>query len=168
MADVALLCLCLSVVSVCLSVCLSVCRSVCLSVCLYVSVCMCLCVCVYVSVCLCVCVCTCVCVFVTLIASVCRRSPTPYRYLNSGAYAGRVYAVEKLIAQLLDMHSSAGVSSMCDQEATSQLFLSGTSGIQLDYTMALFANVHEAGDFEVCRPLDHLVFRDGSVANTLT
>lgn len=77
------------------------------------------------------------------------KSPTPYRYLNSGTWIG---IADQSAAMLLDIINKAGsdFANANDQKLVSDMFIHKQHGIELDYYSRVFQSMHMTD-----RPLAH-------------
>jgi hypothetical protein len=87
------------------------------------------------------------------------QSPTPYRYLNSGAWIG--YAAQA--AQMLEIvikEAGNNFANANDQKLMADLFMSKRVDIQLDYYNTIFQSMHMTLDppLKHCNPVDDLQF----------
>lgn len=100
------------------------------------------------------------------------KSPTDYRYINSGMWAARAYAAEDLIRRIMERNNLATVQKMSDQEQISTLLLKGEydwhKDIQIDYYASMFLNMHMADDYGRCDPEKDVIFKDGRLFNRRT
>ncbi len=88
------------------------------------------------------------------------RSPTTYRYLNSGTWMGRV---EDSIDMLTKLMKRAGKGELAfianDQRLCSDMYESGGSKIRLDHYAAIFQSMHATlgPPLPYCNPIEDLV-----------
>ena len=99
-------------------------------------------------------------------------SPTPYRYLNSGSWAGKASVAAKFLRAIGAGSTTADFHKLNDQELASELYLRrGFPGLQLDHHAKLFQAMHAINDDTLvpnCDPRPHLREVDGVWRNTLT
>ena len=99
-------------------------------------------------------------------------SPTPYRYLNSGSWAGKASVAAKFLRAIGAGSTSQEFHKLNDQELASELYLQrGFPGLQLDHHAKLFQAMHSINDDTLvpnCDPRPHLREIDGVWRNTLT
>ena len=77
-------------------------------------------------------------------------APTPYRYLNSGAWIGRVGAVQQLYREL--MSTITLNPNLDDQHLVSDMFYKGASDLRLrlDYHNRIFQSMHDSqGEIDI-------------------
>ena len=71
------------------------------------------------------------------------KSPTPYRYLNSGAWMGRAGVAARFLRRLVDTAGAEGAAfhKLNDQELAAELYFSGEFGpeLGLDHYARLFS-----------------------------
>jgi hypothetical protein len=101
------------------------------------------------------------------------KSPTPYRYLNSGSWAGRA----SVAARFLRAIGAGGTDPLAfhrlnDQELASELYMAGGfPGLALDHGATLFQAMHAVKDTTLvpdCDPRPDLVEERGSWINKRT
>lgn len=98
------------------------------------------------------------------------KSPTPYRYLNSGAWIGRAGAAQKLLAAVVDRANSQFGLKTNDQEMVSDMYIEGKFDIALDHHARVFQCMHDTGapPLPRCQPWEHVVNDNGVWRNQLT
>ena len=103
------------------------------------------------------------------------KSPTPYRYLNSGAWMGRAGVAARFLRRLVDTAGAEGAAfhKLNDQELAAELYFSGEFGpeLGLDHYARLFQCMHGVRDTTLvpdCDPWPDLKERDGTLTNTRT
>lgn len=100
------------------------------------------------------------------------KSPTDYRYINSGMWGARAYAAEDLLRRIMERNSLKMVQKMSDQEQISTLLLKKDyewhKDIKIDYYASMFLNMHMADDYGRCDPEKDVVFHKGELYNKRT
>ena len=69
------------------------------------------------------------------------RSPTPYRYLNSGTWIGYANASAEMLAQVM-MEAGKDFGNANDQKLVADMYMDGRHGIKLDFYNVLFQSMH--------------------------
>ena len=102
-------------------------------------------------------------------------SPTPYRFLNSGAWMGRAGVAAAFLRRLVETAGAEGAAfhKLNDQELAAELYFSGAFGpdLTLDFHARLFQCMHAVRDATLvpdCDPWPDLKERGGSLVNTRT
>ena len=86
------------------------------------------------------------------------KSPTPYRYLNSGTWIGRAAPAAKMLIAV--MESAGGdFKNANDQKLVADFYIEGKYGIQLDFYNKLFQSMHMTLDPPLphCNPFSDIV-----------
>jgi len=103
------------------------------------------------------------------------RSPTPYRYLNSGSWIGRASVAARFLRAIVKGARTTGAAfhKLNDQELSSELYLRREFGpeLALDHGAILFQAMHAVKDNTAvpdCDPWPELRETDGIWQNTLT
>lgn len=89
------------------------------------------------------------------------KSPTPYRYLNSGSWIG--YAKESgEMLQSVIQEAGSDFANANDQKLIADYFISKRFGIKLDYFNRIFQAMHMTLDAPLpyCNPLNDIVMKD--------
>ena len=98
------------------------------------------------------------------------KSPTPYRYLNSGTWIGRA---DKAADMLLEVMKEAGgtFANANDQKLVADFYIAGRFGIKLDFYNKIFQSMHMTLDppLPQCDPTkDVQLTENGRFMNQLT
>ena len=97
------------------------------------------------------------------------RSPTPYRYLNSGTWIGDANTAKNMLLAVMKK-AGQNFKNANDQKLMADLFISKQFRIQLDYNCQLFQSMHMTLDppLAKCNPIeDIIVSNDGRYFNHL-
>ncbi|GMH87784.1 hypothetical protein TrVE_jg2834 [Triparma verrucosa] len=97
------------------------------------------------------------------------KSPTPYKYLNSGQWIAKKPAALQIFSALIEeAHVYADrykvpISKINDQEMVSDMYMDGRFGIQLDHHNKIFQAMHATHDrpLEECDPWPEMENVDG-------
>ena len=95
------------------------------------------------------------------------RSPTPYRYLNSGGWIGYAGAAAEFLQALVDAGGGAkgkAFHKLNDQELASDMYMTGAHDITLDHYNTIFQAMHAIHDGTAvpnCDPWPHMREEDG-------
>jgi hypothetical protein len=97
------------------------------------------------------------------------KSPTPYRYLNSGTWMGESQMASKMLAAVID-EAGRDFANANDQKLVADMFIQGRFGIKLDYYSHLFQSMHMTHDAPLpfCDPMLDIVVENGSFHNKRT
>eukprot|EP00616_Rhizochromulina_sp_CCMP1243_P009141 CAMPEP_0118986668 /NCGR_PEP_ID=MMETSP1173-20130426/42590_1 /TAXON_ID=1034831 /ORGANISM="Rhizochromulina marina cf, Strain CCMP1243" /LENGTH=438 /DNA_ID=CAMNT_0006937465 /DNA_START=101 /DNA_END=1414 /DNA_ORIENTATION=- len=97
-------------------------------------------------------------------------SPTPYRFLNSGAWIGYARQAEHLLEAVVAKANSEFGMKTNDQEMVSDMYIDGQFDIALDHQAEVFQCMHDTGSppLPLCNPGKHLTLIDGVWHNKLT
>ena len=97
-------------------------------------------------------------------------SPTPYKFLNSGAWMGYAKAAEGLLAAVVKRANSQYGMKTNDQEMVSDMYIERQFNISLDWHAMIFQCMHSTRDAPLphCNPMEHLRESKGIWKNTLT
>lgn len=97
------------------------------------------------------------------------KSPTPYKYLNSGQWIAKKERALEIMEALMSEAKfyaekyNVPVSKINDQEMVSDMYMNGRFGIELDHRNNIFQAMHatHARPLEECDPWPEMVNRDG-------
>lgn len=98
------------------------------------------------------------------------KSPTPYRYLNSGTWIGKASTAKDMLAAVME-EAGKDFANANDQKLVADMFMQGRFGIQLDYHARLFQSMHMTYDkpLAFCDPIKDIeVIGDGRFHNKRT
>ena len=98
------------------------------------------------------------------------KSPTPYRYLNSGTWIGKASPSAAML-HAVQLEAGKDFVNANDQELVANMFIEGRFGISLDYNAKLFQSMHLTLDrpLPYCKPIDDIeVVGRGQLHNKLT
>lgn len=84
-------------------------------------------------------------------------APTPYRYLNSGAWMGIVKYVRPMLKEIIRLAGN-DFQNANDQKLVADMFISGQFPIALDYHSEIFQSMHSTDppDLPRCKPREDL------------
>ena len=89
------------------------------------------------------------------------RSPTRYRYLNSGTWIARIESAVNLLKELMVRAGKGEAAYIAnDQRLASDAYVSGRMGIKIDHYAQLFQSMHATAGppLPYCNPLEDLVY----------
>lgn len=98
------------------------------------------------------------------------KSPTPYRYLNSGTWIGVAKYAREMLAEVI-AKAGKDFKNANDQKLVADMFISGKYGIKLDYQCEVFQSMHNTDPpgLPYCNPRNELVLtNDKRWQNKLT
>jgi len=89
------------------------------------------------------------------------RSPTPYRYLNSGTWIGFANSSSEMLRQVM-IGAGKDFDNANDQKLCADMYMEGKFGIQLDFYSRIFQSVHMTLDPPLprCNPKVTFLARD--------
>jgi procollagen-lysine,2-oxoglutarate 5-dioxygenase len=98
------------------------------------------------------------------------KSPTPYKFLNSGAWMGYARAAEGLLAAVVKRANSEYGMKTNDQEMVSDMYIQHQFNISLDWHARIFQCMHSTHDAPLpyCDPSKDVKESKGVWKNTLT
>lgn len=90
-------------------------------------------------------------------------SPTPYRYLNSGAWMGYARPATLMLEEIQRLAGDNWATAN-DQKLVADMFIDGRHKIKLDYSATIFLSVHMTLDPPLprCNPSEDLYFDSAS------
>lgn len=85
-------------------------------------------------------------------------SPTPYRYLNSGAWIGKAAPSAVMLAEVMK-EAGNNFGNANDQKLVADMYIAGRHGIKLDFHNAIFQSMHMTLDPPLprCNPIEDIV-----------
>ena len=97
-------------------------------------------------------------------------SPTPYRYLNSGAWVGKALNAKNMLFEVIEKAGN-NFKNANDQKLVADMFIDGRHNISLDYHAHIFQSMHMTltPPLSKCDPKDDIIMDDeGKWINTRT
>ena len=97
-------------------------------------------------------------------------SPTPYRYLNSGAWIGRAKQAQNMLNYVM-IQAGANFANANDQKLMGDIYIEGKYDIKLDFYSKIFQSMHMTLDkpLPYCDPTKHIKLnKHNNFINTLT
>jgi len=86
------------------------------------------------------------------------KSPTPYRYLNSGTWIGYAKPAADMLLQIIK-EAGNDFTNANDQKLVADFYIDGRFGIKLDFYNLIFQSMHMTLDPPLphCNPVEHVV-----------
>lgn len=85
------------------------------------------------------------------------RSPTPYRYLNSGTWLANAADAAHMLQEVIEQAGSNFINAN-DQKLVADMFMAQSHPIALDYRASIFQSMHRTDppDLPLCHPFEHI------------
>ncbi len=77
----------------------------------------------------------------TICTDIYPRSPTPYRFLNSGSWIGYARSASEMLWQVM-LEAGSNFGGANDQKLIADMYIGGRFGIKLDFYNKLFQSMH--------------------------
>jgi hypothetical protein len=89
------------------------------------------------------------------------KSPTPYRYLNSGTWVGYANQSTKMLKEIM-IEAGKNFGNANDQKLVADMYIAGRFGIKLDFYNNLFQSMHMTLDGKLprCNPREDIRISD--------
>ena len=86
------------------------------------------------------------------------KSPTPYRYLNSGTWIGYAKPAADMLLQIIK-EAGNDFTNANDQKLVADFYINGRFGIKLDFYNLIFQSMHMTLDPPLphCNPVEHVI-----------
>jgi hypothetical protein len=97
------------------------------------------------------------------------KSPTPYRYLNSGTWIAKAGSAKDMLLAVIE-EAGKNFANANDQKLVADMYIQGRFGIKLDFYSEIFQSMHMtlSKPLPFCNPTKDVVIINGHFHNKLT